>query len=136
MMQAITLYRRLFVPSPALAKPYVAIGVPLVAAPTDAQADYLASSIYQRVLGIVTGDRKLLQPPVAQFLENLGERERQAIASFLSIAVIGGPDTVAAGFKQLQTATGADEFILVCDVFEPGMRLRSLEIAQQAMAGL
>jgi alkanesulfonate monooxygenase SsuD/methylene tetrahydromethanopterin reductase-like flavin-dependent oxidoreductase (luciferase family) len=40
-----------------LAKPYVMIGVPLIAAPTDDEAEYLASSTYQRVLGILTGDR-------------------------------------------------------------------------------
>jgi hypothetical protein len=28
--------------------------------------------------------------------------------------------------------TAADEFILVCDVFEPQYRLRSLDIARQA----
>jgi luciferase family oxidoreductase group 1 len=53
--QAIDLYRRLYQPS-ALCwpKPYVAIGVPLIAAPTDDEAEYLASSTYQRVLGILT----------------------------------------------------------------------------------
>jgi alkanesulfonate monooxygenase SsuD/methylene tetrahydromethanopterin reductase-like flavin-dependent oxidoreductase (luciferase family) len=38
MMQAITLYRDKFQPSNELSKPYVAIGVPLVAAPTDEEA--------------------------------------------------------------------------------------------------
>jgi hypothetical protein len=31
----------------------VIIGVPLIAAPTDAEADFLASSTFQRVLGIL-----------------------------------------------------------------------------------
>ena len=131
LLQAIDIYRRHFQPSAVLAKPYVAIGVPLVAAPTDEVAHFLASSIYQRILGILTGERKKLQPPVAQFMATLSERERQAIADFLAMAVIGGPQTVQAGFIQLQELTEADEFILVCDVYEPELRLRSLDIARQ-----
>jgi luciferase family oxidoreductase group 1 len=60
--QAIALYRQLFQPSAQLDKPYVIVGVPVIAAPTDAEADFLASSTYQRVLGILTGQRGRLQP--------------------------------------------------------------------------
>ncbi|MBC7917460.1 MAG: LLM class flavin-dependent oxidoreductase, partial [Rhodoferax sp.] len=41
--QAIAMYRQNFRPSFALAKPYVVIGVPLVAAETDNEAEFLAS---------------------------------------------------------------------------------------------
>ncbi len=132
MMQAIELYRSNFCPSTTLAKPYVAIGVPLVAAPTDDEAQFLASSVFQRVLGILTGERKKLQAPVADFASHLSERERSAISEFLGMAVIGGPETVSASFAKLQEMTGADEFVLVCDVYEPALRLRSLDIARQS----
>jgi luciferase family oxidoreductase group 1 len=129
---AIDLYRRLFRPSAALATPYVMIGVPLIAAPTDAEAEYLASSTYQRVLGIVTGQRGLLRPPVEHYLEGLAYQERAAIADFLAVGVVGGPQTVREGLAALAEATRADEFMLVSDVFDPDLRLRSLEIAAQA----
>jgi len=132
LLQAIQVYRSHFRPSAHLARPYLAIGVPLVAAPTDEEAHFLASSVYQRVLGILTGERKKLQAPVENFASTLTERERSAIAEFLGMAVIGGPETVRTSFARLQELTGADEFILVCDVFEPKWRLRSLDIAQQA----
>ena len=48
------------------------------------------------------------------------------------MAVIGGPETVSASFAKLQEMTGADEFVLVCDVYEPALRLRSLDIARQS----
>jgi luciferase family oxidoreductase group 1 len=134
MMQAIEVYRSNFRPSATLAKPYVAVGVPLVAATTDEEAQFLASSVYQRVLGILTGERKMLQPPVENYVDQLSERERSAIAEFLAMAVIGGPETVSASFAKLWEITGADEFILVCDVFEPALRMRSLDIARQAWA--
>jgi luciferase family oxidoreductase group 1 len=132
-MQAVDLYRQLFQPSEHLAKPYVAIGVPLVAAPTDEEADFLASSVYQRVLGILRGDRRRLQAPVPDFLRQCSPQERAAIADFLGAAVVGGPDTVREGLQHLAVATGADEMLLVCDVFDTPKRLRSLGIAAQAV---
>ncbi|MFT3813872.1 MAG: LLM class flavin-dependent oxidoreductase [Acidovorax sp.] len=131
--QAIDLYRQLFRPSAQLAKPYVAIGVPVIAAPTDDEAQFLASSTYQRVLGILTGQRGQLRPPIENYLPQLQPQERAAIADFLAVGVVGGPQTVRAGFQALADATEADEFILVSDVFDPALRLRSLTLAAQAL---
>ncbi len=133
LLQALEVYRGHFRPSAALARPYAAIGVPVIAAPTDAEAEFLASSTFQRVLGIITGRRGRLQPPVVDYLAQLQPQERAAIADFLAVAVIGGPQTVRAGFEQLAQATQADEFILVSDVFDPALRLRSLDIAAAAL---
>jgi alkanesulfonate monooxygenase SsuD/methylene tetrahydromethanopterin reductase-like flavin-dependent oxidoreductase (luciferase family) len=103
-----------------------------VAAPTEDEADYLASSTYQRVLGILTGARLKMQKPVANFMNNLEPNARDAVQDFLGAAVIGGPDTVRAGFKRLAELTDADEFVLVSDVYDTTLRLRSLDIAAAA----
>ncbi len=136
LLQALDLYRRLYRPSAAWPKPYVAIGVPLIAAPTDDEAQFLASSTYQRVLGILTGDRRLLLPPIENYAERLQPQERAAIGDFLAAAVIGGPDTVRTGMAELVAATDADELMLVSDVYDPALRLRSLDIAAQAHSAL
>ena len=134
MQAAIDLYRRLFRPSRSLSKPFVMIGVPLIAASSDDEAEFLASSTYQRVLGILTGERKPLQPPVKDFMQHLHPQERAAIADFLGAAVIGGPDKVRAGLTTLAQQTQADEFMLVCDIFDPALRLLSLDIAAEVCA--
>ncbi|WP_347484914.1 LLM class flavin-dependent oxidoreductase [Vandammella animalimorsus] len=132
--QALQLYRSTFRPSPALQRPYAMIGVPVVAAASDAQAEYLASSTYQRILGILTNQRGLMQPPVQGFMEKLDERARQAIRDFLAIGLIGGPQTVQQGLQALAAATQADEFMLVTDTFELETRLQSLDITAAAWA--
>lgn len=134
LLQALEIYRRNFRPSDKLAKPYVMIGVPVIAAENDAEADYLASSTYQRVLGILRGDRRALPPPVADFLANLHPQERSAIGDFLGAAVIGGPESVRDGLLALKNATQADEMILVSDIFDLALRLRSLELTARFFA--
>ncbi|OPH13898.1 hypothetical protein FE88_33825 [Azospirillum brasilense] len=114
----------------------MAIGVPVIAADSDEEADYLASSTYQRVLGILTRRRGLLQPPVRDYAALLSPQERAAIGDFLAAGVIGGPETVQAGLRALAEETRADEFMLVSDVYDPALRLRSLEIAAQANAAV
>ena len=134
LLQALDVYRSHFKPSAQLAQPYVIIGVPLIAAPTDDEAEFLASSTYQRVLGILTGQRGQLPPPVQGFMQRLHPQEQAGIADFLAAAVIGSPETVREGLQSLADATQADEFMIVCDVYDPALRLRSLDIAAEAMA--
>lgn len=135
LLQALQVYRSRFRPSAVLAQPYAIVGVPLIAAPTDDEAQYLASSVYQRVLGILTGRRGRLQPPVEGYAAQLQPQERAAIEDFLAVGVIGGPDTVRTGLQTLADATQAHEFMLVCDVYDPALRLRSLDIAAEVWAG-
>ena len=132
--QAIALYRRLFRPSESLAQPYVMIGVPLIAAPSDAEAEFLASSTHQRILGILCGERRRLAPPVEGFLSRLSQQERAAIADFLGAGVIGSATTVRQGLNELLRTTAADELMLVCDIYDPALRVRSLEIVAEACA--
>lgn len=136
LLQALDVYRSHFRPSETLSKPHVVVGLPLIAAPTDDEAQYLASSTYQRVLGILTGDRRRLLPPVADFMAQRSPQERAAIADFLACAIVGGPKSVQTGFKVMYEATEADEFMLVCDIFDPALRHRSLDIANTAMLAI
>jgi alkanesulfonate monooxygenase SsuD/methylene tetrahydromethanopterin reductase-like flavin-dependent oxidoreductase (luciferase family) len=67
-------------------------------------------------------------------MEQLHPQERAAIGDFLAAAVIGGPDKVQSELQALADSTQANEFMLVCDVFDPALRLRSLDIAAAACA--
>lgn len=66
-------------------------------------------------------------------MERLDAQSRAAIADFLAAGVIGSPETVQGGLQSLLDQTQADEIMFVCDVHDPALRLRSLDIATQAM---
>ena len=105
-----------------------------MAAPSDEEADSLASSLYQRVHGIVTGRRGKLPLPVEGYLRSLHPQELAAVQYFLAAAVIGGPDTVRQGLQQIADLTQADEFIMVSDVYDVDLRLRSLSLTREIMS--
>ena len=128
MMQAIELYRRHFKPSAVLDKPYVMLGVPLVAADTDAQAEYLATTTYQRILALVRGQSLLMRPPVDSMQGLWQPHEEQTVNEFLSMAMIGSAATIQQKMQVLLQHTQADELIFTCDLYEHSDRLRSFEI--------
>ena len=126
--EALRVYREHFQPSAVLDKPYTMIGVPLVAAPSDAEADYLATTNYQRVLGLIRGETRVLRPPVRSMAGLWQPHEQEAVGNFLGLAVIGGPEKVRARLETLLAQTGADELIFTCDLYEPADRLRAFDI--------
>jgi luciferase family oxidoreductase group 1 len=135
LLQALEIYRAEFRPSPALAEPRVMVGVPVVAADDDIEAERLATSMFLRTLGILRGQRAGLQPPV-ESMEGLWTRgEQLAVAERMALFVVGGPDRVRDGLQQILDATRADELILVSETWDRRARLRSFEILA-GLAGL
>lgn len=135
MMQAIQLYRENFKPSAVLDKPYVMLGVPLIAADTDEQAQHLATSAYQRILALFRGQSLLLKPPVNTMDGVWLPHEQQAVKEFFAMAVVGGPQTVKAGLERIIQQTQADELIFTCDMYDFADRQHSFEIAAALKAG-
>lgn len=132
MMQAIEVYRHHFRPSAMLDKPYVMLGVPLVAADTDAHAAFLATTSYQRILAMIRRQSMLMRPPVHS-MEGLWQpHEEQAVKEFFSMAMIGSAKAIEQNIQVLLQHTQADELIFTCDLYEHTERLRSFEI----LAGL
>jgi luciferase family oxidoreductase group 1 len=135
LLQALEIYRAEFRPSPALAEPRVMVGVPVVAADDDIEAERLATSMFLRTLGILRGQRAGLQRPV-ESMEGLWTRgEQLAVAERMALFVVGGPERVRDGLQQILDATRADELILVSETWDRRARLRSFEILA-GLAGL
>ena len=126
--QALRVYRDGFTPSRQLDRPYAMVGVNVIAAPTDAEARYLATSQQMSFADLVRGMRGLVQPPIDDIDRYWSPVEKAHASQMLACSVVGGPDTVRAGLEALRTRTQADELMVVSDVFDPALRVRSFEI--------
>jgi len=132
---AAELYHQRFRPSEVLDKPYMMVGVPVIAAETDAAAQRLFTSPLQRFLRLVRNQPVELIAPVDSMDGLWTEWERAAVESKLSAAVIGSNATVKAGLEKLARDTGASELIIVTDTYTHEDRLdsyrRVAEIAKE-----
>ncbi|MGO2130476.1 MAG: LLM class flavin-dependent oxidoreductase [Pseudoalteromonas prydzensis] len=125
---AIALYRREFKPSEVLAKPHVMLGLPVVAADTDEQAQFLATTSKQRILALLRGDPLWLKPPVSTMDGLWSAQEQAQVENFLGLSVVGSPITVAHKLAMLAKELSVDEFIFTNDLYESEDRHRALEI--------
>jgi luciferase family oxidoreductase group 1 len=133
MLEAFEVYRREFVPSKHLSSPYVMVGVPVVAAATDREAERLATTLYQTFLNLIRGNPRLALPPIDSMEGLWSPMEEMHVRRMLEIFVSGGPERVRAGLDQLIALTGADELIISSNFYDDQDRRRSYEIVAQVM---
>ncbi|MEO5565535.1 MAG: LLM class flavin-dependent oxidoreductase, partial [Luteimonas sp.] len=100
----------------------------IVAAPTDAEARYLATSQQMSFANMFRGVRGLTQPPIDDIESFWSPQEKAQASQMLACSIVGGPDTVRAGMQAFVERTGADELMVVSDVFDPALRQRSFGI--------
>ena len=132
--QAVNIYRTHFQSSTQLAKPHTLVGVNVIAAESDEEAQYLATSQQMSFTDLFRGTRGKMQAPIDNIDDYWTPQERIQVERMLNCSVIGSAETVRQGLTQLIQDTGADELMIVSDIFDQDKRYRSLEITQQAMA--
>ena len=126
--QAIKLYRENFEPSEYLDRPYVSMGVPTVVAQTDEEAEYLATSAYQRVLGLMRGQSLKLKAPVETMEGIWSPAEKMSVDNFYAMGQVGSAKTVKAGLEKLLEKYNVDEFIFTCDIYDTDKRIQNFEL--------
>jgi len=126
--EALALYRRRFQPSALLDRPYAMLGVPLIAAATDEQAAFLATSSQQRVLALLRGEPLWLRPPVERMDELWNLHEQASVEAFLALQVVGGPASLRAKLEHLVEVFQVDELMFTNDLYDQQRRLEALSI--------
>lgn len=134
-MEAIRLYRQNFRPSPYLQSPYVLACVNVVTADTDAEAQRLATSLQRLFLGIITGDRKQLEPPIDTMEGVWNDREEAAVRQMLAFSFIGGPEKIRGEVEIFVERTGIDEIMVTSHIFDHTARLHSYEVFSEIVTG-
>jgi len=136
LIQALRIYRDNFKPSAQLGEPYVIVGSQVVAAETDDEAEYLASTMRRSFLGIVTGRRELMQPPTHDLgYENWGII-KDRIDMMLACSLIGGRQTIIRELKQILHHTNADEIIVSSHIYDHQKRVDSYRIFSEVVQQL
>jgi luciferase family oxidoreductase group 1 len=136
LMDALSMYRRKFVPSETMAKPYAMAGMSLIAAETDFEAKRLATSGQQQFLKMRRGEAGPLPPPVATMDGQWSVVEEAQMNHMARYAAVGSPDTVRQRLTDFIAMTKVDEIILTGHVYDHAARLKSFEIASEVRTSL
>ncbi|MGI8599648.1 MAG: MsnO8 family LLM class oxidoreductase, partial [Chitinophagaceae bacterium] len=128
---ALEIYRESFQPSSQLAQPYTMACVNVVAADTDEEANYLASSLYAFFLNVVRATSFPLNAPVDDLDAIWNENEKFAVQQMLKYNFTGSTATVEKQIKSFIEQTVVDELMVISNIYDHNARVRSYEILSQ-----
>jgi luciferase family oxidoreductase group 1 len=131
--EALAVYRAQFRPSEQLDRPYVMVGVNVIAADTDNEARRLFTSAQQGFTHLLRGARGQLQPPIDDIEAYWSPLEKAQAERMLECSFVGSAASVREELARFIEATRADELIVAAAIYEHAARLRSYEILADSM---
>ena len=132
LLPALDLYRKSFRPSAILDRPYSMAGIPVIAAETDEEAEFLATTPQQMFLNLIRNRPGPLVPPAKHIDWNPFEEE--AVAAKFRASIVGSRETVKQKLELFLDETQVDELMIVTNPYEHSARLRSYEIIAELAA--
>lgn len=129
--EALDIYRKEFQPSEYLDKPYTIAGVNVIAADTDDKAERNFTSLIRMFLGILTGKREALQPPMEMTDELMMIQHNPAVREMLKYSFVGRKEAVAKQLDKFLLETGVDELMVVSNMHAHKDRVTSYQILSE-----
>ena len=119
------------IPIVALSAMILALNV--VAADTDAEAKRLFTTAQQSFVNLRRGRIGLIPAPIDDIEAYWEPHEKLGVENALACSVVGNPETVKRGIAAFADRHRPDELLLVANIFDHQARLRSFELAAEAM---
>ena len=134
-LPSLKLYRQVFQPSKDLEKPYALVCLNIIAAETDEEAEFLATSQKQSFLNLIRQKPGKIPLPVNNMDAIWTEREKALVASRTGGSIVGSKETVKIKLEKYLAETEADEIMVNAMVYPHEKRLRSYEIISELFNG-
>lgn len=129
---AIEAYRASFRPSENFPEPHAILAVAAVCAPTDEEAQHLALSMDLLWLRAGRGEFLPMPSPEEASAYPWGEDELAKLRRTRGPVIVGSPQSVSAKLHAMADESGANELMIVTNVWNHEARLRSYELMAEA----
>ncbi|MEX0684731.1 MAG: LLM class flavin-dependent oxidoreductase [Balneolales bacterium] len=136
LISAIQIYRDNFKPSIQLDQPYIMPTINVIVADTDQQAAFLSTSMKQMFMGVITGERKPMPPPIDDMRKVWSEQQKMMVDQMLSCSFIGSNTTVIKELTEFLNQTQANEIMIASYVYDQNERLKSHRLFAELMGEL
>lgn len=134
--EAAATYRARYQPSSDWPEPHFMLAVNAFAAASDAEGRRLMSSMQQAFANLRTGRPGPLPRPVDDFASTIDPMIKAGVDEALAVSAVGSPASVRAALSGFVARYRPDEVILTGQIHDHAARLRSFEIAAEAMADI
>ncbi|MNK40869.1 Alkanal monooxygenase alpha chain [compost metagenome] len=131
--EALDIYRKEFQPSKYLDKPYTIAGINVIAADTDDEAERNFTSVIRMFLGILTGKREPLQPPMEMTDDLMMIQHNPAVRDMLKYSFVGRKEAVSKQLNKFLEETGVNEIMVVSNMHNHDDRVKSYQILSEIM---
>lgn len=121
-------YRDAFVPSDPFPRPHAIVAVSAIAADTQEQAEYLATSMQLSWIRLQRGIFMPLPSPEEAAAYPYTEHDRAVAANYRRLQLVGTADQVRERISALVAETHADEVMVTTVVHSHEARMRSFEL--------
>ncbi len=126
--EALKVYRSQFRPSPQLARPHAMLALPAVPAGSLEEAQFLATTSYQRILALFRGQPLWMKPPVESMAGLWNAGEEAGVRDFLALQVQGSAEDLRKQLKPILASVEVEELMFTVDIHDPEKRRRALDI--------
>ncbi len=124
---ALEVYRANFKPSKQQERPYVTLGVNIIIADTDEEAQYLSTSQKQSFTNMIRGLKKKVQPPILDINSYWNDNERIIAEHMLTYSFVGSKETVENKLREFVSTYEPDELMVVCPISDNQKKIKSLQ---------
>ena len=129
--EALKVYRNHFRPSDQLQEPYSMLCLPAVPADSVAEAEYLTTTSYQRILSLFRGQPLWMRPPVESMAGLWSPAEEAGVRDFLALQLLGDADTIHQRLSRILATAEVDELMFTIDLYDPARRRHGLDVLAQ-----
>ncbi|SFV37461.1 luciferase family oxidoreductase, group 1 [Devosia crocina] len=132
---AFAAYRAAFEPSLDFPAPKTILCLSVIAAPSEEEARFIATSQAVSWALFVTGEQRQLMPPeeASDRLSTLTPQQQQVIAHQGSLWMVGSAERMAEEITQKAIAAGADEVMITTTIHSYALRRRSFALLAEAL---
>ena len=130
-LPSLELYRKTFRASDDLQTPYAMVALNIIAAETDEEAEFLATSQYQSFLNLVRQTPGKIPPPIENMDAIWNAQEKALVNSRTGGSIIGSRETVKRKLEKFLDESKADEIMVNAMIFDQAKRLRSYQIVAE-----
>ncbi|WP_228527537.1 LLM class flavin-dependent oxidoreductase [Pararhodonellum marinum] len=133
LFHALKIYHDEFQPSEFLKEPYTLAGINVFVADTDEEAEKLFTTLIKMFFGVLTGEKKPLQPPTEMNQELKEIMNHPSMQPFLKYSFVGSKQTVKKQIMEFVAKTGVNELIAVSTMYALEDRIKSTKLFAEVM---